>query len=147
MGSRFARFRLPCIACPVDEVLRSFIGQALPPDVAVLGERDVCEQGVGPHGFDGNGVGFDSGARRNSEEAGFGVDRAQAAIRVGGNPGNVVAYGRHLPTRQGRAQHGEVGLTASRWERRSDVERLAGWRGDLDQEHVLGQPSLFATKR
>ena len=37
----------PVVALPVDEVRGRLVGEALPPDVAVVGEGDVGEDGVG----------------------------------------------------------------------------------------------------
>ena len=44
----------------------------------------------------------------------------------------------------GRAQHGEVGLAARRGERRGDELDHALGAGQLEDQHVLGQPALVA---
>ena len=41
-----ARLRRPVLALPVDEVGRRGVGEALPPDVAVVGLGDVGEEAV-----------------------------------------------------------------------------------------------------
>ena len=45
---------------------------------------------------------------------------------------------------QGRLQHGEVGLAARARERRREVPHVALGRGQLEDQHVLGQPALVA---
>ena len=37
---------LPVVALPVDQVIRRIVADAFPPDIAVIGERDVGEDGV-----------------------------------------------------------------------------------------------------
>ena len=66
--------RSPVLTGPVDEVLWCLLGHLLPPDIAVVGKRNVGENGVtrlhGPHG---NRVGVVVGARSHAEEAVFRV--------------------------------------------------------------------------
>ena len=49
-----------------------------------------------------------------------------------------------LPAGDRRPQHREVRLAARRREGRRHVVRLALGRGDLDEQHVLGEPALVA---
>jgi hypothetical protein len=73
------------------------LGQALPPDVAVGGERDVGEDAVAVEGADGVGVGLLAGAGGDAEEAGLGVDGVEPAVLAEAHPGDVVADGLDLP--------------------------------------------------
>ena len=57
MGGGTAAARRPVVALPVDEVGGRLVGHALPPDVAVVGEGDVGEDGVAVEGVQGGGVG------------------------------------------------------------------------------------------
>ena len=135
--------RTPLVAEPVDEVLRRVAAHALPPDVAVIGERNVGEQRVaGLHGLHGDRVGVVGGARRDAEEAVFRVDGVQAVFAQV-QPRDVVAHDLCGPARDGRGDHGEVGLTAGRREGSGDVVGLASRVGELEDKHVLGHPSLF----
>src|SRR5699024_4683240 len=76
------------------------------------------------------------------EEAGLGVDGPQSALVVETHPGDVVTDGLDLPSGDGRLEHGEVGLATGAREGRRDVVGLApGW-GDLEDQHVFGEPAL-----
>ena len=89
---------------------------------------------------------FHGRARRDAEEAGLGVDRPQAVLGVGLEPGDVVAHGPDLPPLEPRRrdQHGEVRLAAGGGERGGDVRLLALRVLDPEDEHVLGHPALVA---
>ena len=93
----------------------------------------------------GVGVGAVTGARSDSEEAGFWVDRIQAPIITKTHPADVVSDRLDLPTRNSGLEHGEVRLATGRGESRSNVVRTARRRGELEDEHVLGQPALVAS--
>ena len=127
---------------PVDEVLRG-LAHFLPPDIAVVGQRDVGEQGVARlHRLHGNRVGVVVGARRHAEEAVLRVDCVQAVLAQL-HPGDVIAHNLSLPARDGRGDHGQVGLTAGRREGGRDVVLLTLRVGELEDEHVLCHPALF----
>ena len=73
----------PALAAPVEAVGGWGVGHALPPDAAVSvgdGERDVGEDGVAGERGHGVGIGLGAGAGGDAEEAGLGVDGAQAAL-------------------------------------------------------------------
>ncbi|CRH92859.1 Uncharacterised protein [Chlamydia trachomatis] len=100
----------PVVAVPVDQVCRDLAVDAFPPHIAIVGQCDVGEDGVGAHGVHSHRVGVVRGARRNAEEAGFRVDCVQATIRARAHPRDVITDGLNGVTRDGRLEHGEVGL-------------------------------------
>ena len=126
LGARLGR---PVVALPVDRVRRRVAVHALPPHVAVVGERDVGEDRVGPDRLHRVRVGRVRRARRDAEVAGLGVDRVELAVGARLDPGDVVADGRDLPAfvgeRRRRDEHREVGLAARARERGGDVRLLA----------------------
>ena len=132
---------------PVDRVLRRLAGHPLPPDVAVVGLGAVGEDRVALDRVHRVRVGLVAGVRRDAEEAGLGVDGVEAAVVAELHPGDVVADRLHLPARQGRDQHRQVGLAAGRREGAGDVLDLALGRGQLEDQHVLGHPALVARHR
>ena len=133
---------------PVDQVRRNVAVNAFPPHVAIVGQGDVREDGVGLAGLHGHGVGLVGGAGGNAEEAGLGVDGAQAAILAGAHPRDVVADGLDLVAGDRGLEHGEVGLAAGAREGGGDVELLAGGlAGQAQDEHVLGHPAIAARHR
>ena len=143
VSGRGSGLRRPVVALPVDEVLRRLAVHALPPDIAVIGERDIGEQGVARlHRTHGVRVGGVVGARGNAEEAVFGVDGVEAIVGKL-EPCDVVADDLGLPTRDGRGDHGQVGLAAGGRERAGDVVGLAVGVDELEDEHVLSHPALF----
>ena len=136
----------PGSALPVREVLRGLLGLPLPPHVTVVGERDVGEDRMpaldGRHGV---GVGVGARAGGHAEQSGLRVDGVEPAVLAEPHPCDVVAEGLHLPARQGGLQHRQVRLAAGRREGRAQVVGLPLRRGDLEDQHVLGQPALVAT--
>ena len=119
-------------------------GHALPPDVAVVGERGVGEDAVAVEGEDGVRVGVLVGAGRHAEEAGLGVDGVEAAVGAELHPADVVTHRLDLPALDGRDEHGQVGLAAGGGEGAGDVAGLALGGGELEDEHVLGHPAGVA---
>ena len=92
-------------------------------------------------------IGLDRRARRHAEEAGLGIDRAQPAVRVGLDPGDVVAHRPDLPApfeAGGRNQHRKIGLAAGARKRRGHVGLLALRILDAEDQHVLGHPAFVA---
>ena len=134
----------PVLTLPVDQVGRRFLGHALPPHVAIVGQRDVGEDDVAGERGHAVGVGGFVGARRDAEVTGLRVDGVQAAIRARLDPRDVVTDGGDLPALEafGRDQHGKVGLAAGRRKRRRDVILLALRVGDAEDKHVLCQPTV-----
>ena len=120
------------------------VGHALPPDVAVVGQRRVGEDAVAVERQDGVGVGVRVGARRHAEEPGLGVDGVEAAVGAELHPADVVADRLDLPALDGGDEHGQVRLAAGRGEGAGDVAGLALGRGELEDEHVLGHPAGVA---
>ena len=133
------------VAVPVDQVLGQRSVDALPPNVAVVGQSNVGEDGVGLHGVHGHRVGLVAGAGGDAEEASLGVDGAQAAVLTRTHPGDVVTNGLNLVARDGGLEHGQVGLTAGAGESGSYVVLLAaGLIGQTQDQHVLGHPAVAA---
>ena len=137
----------PVLAVPVDRVRGRLAGHPLPPDVAVVGLGAVGEDRVALDRLQRVGVGLVAGAGGDAEEAGLGVDRVEAAVGAELHPGDVVADRLDLPAGQGRDQHRQVGLAAGGGEGAGDVFDRALRRGQLEDQHVLGQPALVAGHR
>ena len=119
---------------------------AFPPDIAVVGQRDVGEDGVLGQAAHAVRVGQHVGARSHAKVAGLGVDGAQAAVCRWFDPGDVVADGGDLPALKagGRHQHGKIGLAAGAGERCRHVILFALGVGHAQNQHVLGQPAFVA---
>ena len=144
MSGRLAHGRRPGAATPVGQAFRRLLGHAFPPDVAISGQRDVGEHGVAGARVERVLVGRSRRARRDAEEAGFRIDGIQLAIVAETHPADVVADRLGLPALQRRLEHRKVGLAAGRREGGGDVLHHAFGRGQLEDEHVLGQPTLIA---
>ena len=134
----------PVVALPVDGVLGLLGGHALPPHVAVVGQRRVGEDRVALDGDHRLRVGLIARAGRDAEEAGLGVDRVEAPVVAELHPGDVVADGLDRPALERRDEHREVRLAGGRRERAGDVLHPTLRRGELEDEHVLGHPALVA---
>ena len=118
--------------------------QALPPDVPIVGEGHVGEQGIARfHGLHGVRVGAVVGAGCHAEETELGVGGVEAAVLTEAQPGDIVAHDLGFPAINGGLQHGEVGLAAGRGERGGHVVGLAFGGGELQDEHVLRQPAFI----
>ena len=72
---------------------------------------------------------------------------AEAAVGAELHPGDVVADRLDLPVGQGRDQHRQVGLAAGPREGAGHVLDRALRRGQLEDQHVLGEPALVARHR
>ena len=116
----------------------------LPIDVAVLGQSDIGEDAILVERLHGVEVACLRGAGRHAEKAGLGIDGVEPPVRAEFHPADVVADGLGLPARDGRVEHGEVGLAAGRGEGGGHVLRLASRIGELKNQHVLGHPALVA---
>ena len=137
--------RRPVVAVPVDQVRGRLLGHALPPDVAVVGQRAVGEDRV----------------LARSRPSRSGSCRAPVPGATPKKPASgLIAYSRpsspnfiqamsspivstFQPSMR-RDQHREVGLAAGARERAGDVLDLALGRGELEDQHVLGHPALVA---
>ena len=144
MSRRGVGLRGPVAPAPIDRVGRRLRRQALPPHVAVIRLGAVGEDRVAADRVDRVRVRDRARARGDAEEARLGVDRVQLAILAELHPGDVVADRLDLPVGKRRDQHREVRLAARARERRRDVLDLALRRGQLEDEHVLGEPPLVA---
>ncbi len=144
MGGFATGFGIPGAAGPIDEGIRGGAGHFLPPDVIIVGEGAVGEEGVASDGLHGVGVGGVRGTRGDAEEAGFGVDGVKLAIRPEFHPGDVVADGLDFPADEGGVEHGKVGFAAGGGEGTGDEFGLAGWGGEFEDEHVFCEPAFVA---
>ena len=120
--------------------------EALPPDVAVVGQGDVREDGVALEGLHGGRVGVvpvpgatpkkpASGLMARSVPSGPGRIHTMSSPRVSTfQPGMVGAASRgsSCRTRSGTRRPGGMALLG---------------RGDADEQHVLGEPALVARHR
>src|SRR5262249_61089794 len=95
-------------------------------------------------GLHGVGVRIVRGAGRHAEEASLGIDGVQPSVLAELHPANVVTDGLGLPAGNGRIDHGEIGLATGARESRGDILHLPLWVGELEDQHVLGQPALIA---
>jgi hypothetical protein len=123
-------------------VLWRLVGEAFPPHVAIVTQSNVREDRVAPDRVDRCFVGRTPRARCNAEESCLWIDRAQSAVFTWAEPRDVVADRLDRPARDGRLEHREVRLPARRREGGRDVEHSATRIGDLEDEHVLGEPAL-----
>ena len=143
-GGRFGVGR-PVVAAPVDRVRGRLAGQPLPPDVAVVGLGAVGEDRVARDRVDRVGVG----------------DRARCPGATPKKPASgLTAYSRpswpnfiHAMSSPivSTFQSGSVGISIARLvlphalgNAAVDVLDLALGRGQLQDQHVLGQPALVA---
>ncbi len=83
-------------------------------------------------------------ARRHTEEAVLGVDGVEPPVRADLHPRDVVADRLDRPPGQRRNQHREVRLPAGGRERSRHVPHDPFGVGDLEDEHVLGEPAFVA---
>ncbi|MNQ64064.1 hypothetical protein D3C85_784680 [compost metagenome] len=139
-----ARRRIMRLTLPVGQARRRFLGQAFPPDVAVSGQGDVGEDGVLRQGLERVQIGVAAGAGRHAEEARLRVYGVQTTVLAETHPGDVVADRLGLPAVQRRLQHGQVGLAAGAREGGGHILGHALGAGQLEDQHVLGQPPLVA---
>src|SRR6266487_510496 len=150
MRSLASAIGCPVLAGPVDQVRRWCLGHALPPYIAVVGQRDVGEDAIGLYRRHCIRIGLCVGTRSDTEEARFGVNRFEPAVRRYLDPGNVIANSRHLPAflleSFRRNEHGKVGLAAGAWEGSGDVGPLTSRILDAQNKHVLCQPALVTCK-
>ena len=122
--------------------------EALPPDVAVVGQRHVrVERVAGLDGLHRVRVGAVVGAGSDTEETELGVHRVQPTVFTETHPGDVVAQGLGTPARDRRLDHREVGLATGARERGRDVVGLVLRADQLEDQHVLGEPALVVCHR
>ena len=131
------------VALPVGTLLGSLDAHVFPPDVAIFGENDVREDRILLAALESVGVGVVGRARSDAEEAVLGVDGVETAISARLEPCNVVTDRLELPALEFGKHHGEVRLAASGRERSRDMVLLLLGRGEREDEHVLGHPTLI----
>ena len=144
VGCGFGRAGSPVASLPVGQVSRRRIGEALPPHVAVIGERDIGEDAVAAQRRDRVGVRDLAGSGCDAEESRLGIDGVEPAVAAESQPRDIVAEGLDPPAGNGRLEHGKIGLPAGGGKGRRQVFGVAARRRDLNDEHVLCQPPLVA---
>ena len=87
----------------------------LPPDLFIIGESNIGEDGIAFCGQQSVGIGFHAGTGRDTKEAGLGVYGIKPAIVADTHPGNVISNRVDFVTFGigRRDQHGQIGLAAS----------------------------------
>ena len=143
--------RCPVVALPVNRVRGRVAVHSFPPDIAVVGQRDVGENRVFLDRLHRVRVRFVIRSRRDTEKSGFRVDGVKSAFVVGFDPSDVVADGGYFPTfilkRFGRNQHRKIRLSTGGRKRRANVIFFPVGRFDTDDQHMFGKPALFASER
>ena len=116
---------------------------SFPPDVAVIGQRDVGIERVVRDRFHGIRVRFEIRARDNPEVAVLGIDGVQAPI-ADLHPCDVVADSGDFPAFEmfRRNQHGKICLAARARECRDHIMFSALGGFDAENQHVLRHPTL-----
>ena len=120
-----ARGRCPVVALPVDEVGRGLLGEALPPDIAIIGQCDVGEDAISVERLHGVGIRVHSRPGSDTEEASLGIDGVEAAVLAEAHPCDVVTNRLDRPAGDGGLEHREIGLAAGRGEGRGEVAGVA----------------------
>ena len=118
---------------------------AFPPNVTVIGKRDIGIERIALDRFHGVRVRFVTRSRHDAEVAVLRIDRIQAAI-ANLHPSDVVAHRCHFPAFEmfRRNKHGEIGFAACARECRRHVMFAAFGRFHPEDQHVLRHPALFA---
>ena len=92
-----ARSAASSVARPVQALGRRLVRHAFPPHAAFGRQRHVGEDRVPRQRRHRIRIGLHRRARRHAEESGLRIDRAQPAVRVRLDPGDVVAHRPDLP--------------------------------------------------
>ena len=118
---------------------------AFPPDVTVVGERDVGVNGVVRDRSHRVGIRFVARARHYPEIAVLRIDCVQASI-ANLHPGDVITDCRYFPAPEmlGRNEHGEICFAARAGKRGRYVMFATLGRFYAQNQHVLGHPALSA---
>ena len=138
--------RAPRLALPVGEMRRRLLGHAFPPDVAIIGERDIGKDHVALERLHRVGIRFVRRPGSNAEVSGFRIDRVKPAVGMGLDPRDIVPDSRDLPSVEAvrRNEHREIRLAASAGESGAYISFVSVGRGDAEDQHVLREPSLIA---
>ena len=133
------------MALPIDAMGRRSIGHALPPDIAIIGKRNIRENNILLQRGHAVVVGLVVGAGCNTKVAILGIDRSQLPLRIGLDPGDVITDGGDPPAATvepfRRNQHGEIGFAAGRRKCRCNVILPAPGRLNPQDQHVFGKPA------
>ena len=136
----------PIATAPIDGVFRSRpVGIfAFPPNVAVIGQRDIGIKRIVLDRFHRVRIRFVIGSRHDAEIAVLGIDREQAAI-AHLHPGDVVADRSDFPAGEmfRRNEHREIGFAARARESGRDVMFSALRRLHSQNQHVFRKPPLL----
>ena len=136
------------LALPLNSVDRRILVKAFPPyGVVVEILRNVGKDGALSGGGESVGVGLLVGAGSDAEEAVFGVDRPESAVRTDSQPADVVADTPDLVALLlvdlRRNHHSEVGLAAGRGESGANVLDFAFGILQTEDQHMLSHPAFL----
>ena len=131
----------PFTAFPVNQV-RGFSFHPFPPDVPIIGQSTIGENGVLFDGFHGHGVGFVRSTGRHAEKTSLSVDCPETSVRCHFHPGNIVTDTLCFPAGDRRLYHGQIGLAASRGKSSGDMVLTAFRIGKPQDNHVLSHPAF-----
>ena len=126
---------------------RRLVCHSFPPNVAFVRFRDIGEDAVLCESLDGVRVSIHTRARSDAKETSFRINRVELAVITKFHPTDVITNGFYGPSRDGRDQHGEIGLTACAWEGGCDIALSALRIGKFENEHVLGHPAFLTSHR
>ena len=137
----------PVFALPVDQMVRHaarVFFHTFPPDITVIGERDIGKDHIVAQAGHAVRVGVVVGAGGYAEVARFGVNGVELAVGMRFDPRNIVANGADLPAGKSlrRHQHREIGFAASAGEGCCHMVFFARRIGHTQNQHVLCQPAL-----
>ena len=118
---------------------------SFPPNIAVIGERDVGVKRVMLDRLHRVRIRFVTRAGNDAEITVLRIHSKQPPI-ANLHPRDVVADGCDLPAieMRRRNEHGEIGFAARTGKRRSHVVLFAFGRFDAEDQHVLRHPTLLA---
>ena len=153
-GNRKARIRMCCqtpairgpvIALPINQMSRGVAVFAFPPDIAVIGQRDIGEDRILLDHRHGIRVRLGRRPRHHTEVTGFRIDRVKLPVITRFDPGNVVTNCADGPAfiTLGRNKHRQIGLATCTWESRSDIGLLTLRGCQAKDQHMFSQPAFF----
>src|SRR5213082_896463 len=127
------------MAAPIDRVRRRRAVFPFPPDIALIGECDVCEERVVLNRLHRVRIRFVTRPGHDAEISVLGIDRVKPSVRADLHPGDVVADRGDLPAfeMRGRNEHREICFAAGARERRGNVMLSAFGRFHSENEHML----------
>ena len=145
MRGFFFRSWRPIVATPINRVRGRRAVFAFPPNIAVIGQSDICIKRVMLDRFHRVRIRFVTRARHDAEVTVLRIDREKPAI-ANLHPGDVVADGRHFPAAKmfRRNEHGKIGFATRAREGCGHVMLATLRRLDAEDEHVFRHPALPA---